>query len=101
MRVSRIIQSGFAALAVAALMLPASASACATCFGKSDSAMAQGMNAGILTLLLVIMSVLLAIAIFFAYILRRAARLNAAQLAAPADAQAQPVSQRPVSLPTS
>ena len=37
--------------------------------------MAHGMNMGVLTLLGVIMSVLIAIAVFFAYILRRAARL--------------------------
>ena len=38
--------------------------------------MAQGMNMGIITLLLVIVSVLLSIALFFVYILRRASRLN-------------------------
>jgi F0F1-type ATP synthase assembly protein I len=37
--------------------------------------MAQGMNMGIVTLLFVIVSVLLGIAAFFFYILRRAAQL--------------------------
>lgn len=61
--------------------LPGQAWACAACFGKSDSAMAQGMNMGIFTLLLVICSVLVGIATFFAYILRRAARLESANSA--------------------
>ena len=59
-------------------LLPATVSACASCFGKSDSPMAKGMNAGIFALLVVITSVLLTVAIFFAYILRRAARLREA-----------------------
>ncbi|MGH8246595.1 MAG: hypothetical protein ACREUU_09195, partial [Gammaproteobacteria bacterium] len=75
---SPILRFGFAGLAGLAALLPASASACAACFGQSDSPMAKGMNAGIFTLLLVITSVLLGVAIFFAYILRRAARLSAA-----------------------
>ncbi len=51
--------------------------ACAACFGQSDAPMAQGMNMGIFTLLLVVLSVLLGIAAFFFYLLRRAARLAA------------------------
>jgi hypothetical protein len=49
--------------------------ACATCFGVSDSKLAQGMNWGILSLLVVVGSVLLGIAVFFAFIIRRGARL--------------------------
>ena len=64
---------GACALALGAV--PRSAEACAACFGRSDSPMAQGMNMGIFSLLIVIVSVLLGIAIFFVYILRRAARL--------------------------
>jgi hypothetical protein len=56
--------------------LPKAAHACATCFGQSDEPMARGMNMGIFTLLIVIMSVLMGIAGFFVYILRRAARLE-------------------------
>lgn len=86
----RSFQRFFASAAVAVLtLLPAAASACATCFGKSDGPMAKGMNAGIFALLLVIMSVLFAIAVFFFYILRRAARMAAT---GPAD-NAQPLSQ--------
>ena len=85
-------------LAAALPLLPASASACASCFGQSDSPMAKGMNAGIFTLLVVITSVLLTVAIFFAYILRRAARLREAatrdvEPLAPLAPGAQPASQ--------
>jgi hypothetical protein len=50
------------------------ARACATCFGASDSAMAQGMNAGILSLLGVIGSVLLGVAAFAVFLAVRSAR---------------------------
>jgi hypothetical protein len=61
-------------LAVSVLLVgTVDASACAACFGKSDSKLAEGMNAGILALLFVIGSVLVAIAAFFVFIIRRAA----------------------------
>ena len=47
--------------------------ACAACFGRSDSAMAVGMNWGILSLLVVIATMLGLIASFFVFIARRAA----------------------------
>jgi len=47
--------------------------ACAMCFGKNDSNMAQGMNAGIFALLFVIVAVLGGVAGFFIYLARRAA----------------------------
>ena len=96
---SRLIRCAMIVLAAAVSLLPATASACAACFGKSDSPMAKGMNAGIFALLLVITSVLLGVAIFFAFILRRAARLNAmaaekeAGVVAPLPSSEQPVSQ--------
>lgn len=52
--------------------------ACAACFGKSDSALAHGMNAGILTLLAVIGTLLLCVASFFVFVVRRTARLESA-----------------------
>jgi heme/copper-type cytochrome/quinol oxidase subunit 2 len=82
---SPIIRFGFSSLAGLVALLPVSASACASCFGQSDSPMAKGMNAGIFALLLVITSVLLGVAIFFAYILRRAARLSEAAAAPEAE----------------
>ena len=51
--------------------LPATTSACATCFGRSDSAMAEGMNIGIMVLLAFILSVLSAIAGFIFFLARR------------------------------
>ena len=64
-------------MTVALLMAGAtSAQACATCFGKSDSKLAEGMNWGIFTLLLVVMSVLGGISAFFIYIARRAAQVG-------------------------
>lgn len=55
---------------------PARLEACATCFGRSDSPLAQGMNMGILVLLGVVLSVLAACVGFFVHVARRAARLS-------------------------
>lgn len=49
---------------------------CAACFGRSDSPMAYGMNAGIMTLLAVILSMLALIATFFVFIVRRAGQMD-------------------------
>jgi hypothetical protein len=64
---------------VAAWISP-KALACATCFGKSDSPLAAGMNMGILTLLGFILSLLAVIAGFFVYLARRAAKTAALAL---------------------
>ena len=60
--------------------------ACAACYGKSDAPMAQGMNWGIFTLMGIIGLVLVGVAGFFVFILRRAAALAAAASSAPAPA---------------
>ena len=49
--------------------------ACATCYGQSDSKLAEGMNWGILTLMVVVYGVLMGIAGFFGYIIYRSKRL--------------------------
>lgn len=54
--------------------------ACAACFGKSDSPMAKGMNAGIFTLLAVIAAVLFASATFFVFLARRASQAARAEM---------------------
>jgi hypothetical protein len=54
---------------------PANVLACAACYGQSDSAMAQGFNWGIFSLLAVIVSVLITIAGFFFFLARRSASL--------------------------
>jgi hypothetical protein len=70
----------WAALAAALLLaaLPDTARACATCFGKSDDAMARGMNAGIFALLFVVVCVLAAFAAFALFLVRRSAALERA-----------------------
>lgn len=67
--------------AIAALLLVGSMDtwACAACFGKSDSAMAQGMNMGILTLMAVIGLVLAGLVSFFVYVAKRTAAHEARQ----------------------
>ena len=55
------------------LAAPAVVHACATCFGRSDSELAQGMNMGIVVLLGFILTVLTAIAAFIVHLARRSA----------------------------
>lgn len=50
---------------------PSSLFACAACYGKSDSALATGMNWGIFTLLGVVLTVLTCVAVFFVHIVRK------------------------------
>ncbi|WCJ58663.1 hypothetical protein NXS98_13175 [Fontisphaera persica] len=52
---------------------PQTAAACATCFGKSDSKLAEGLNMGIFALLGLVLLVLGWLAGFFIYLSRRAA----------------------------
>jgi hypothetical protein len=76
---------GFVGASVAALVLcaPQSVLACATCYGASDSPMAQGMNWGIATLLVVILSVLGGVVGFFVHVGFKSAALNRRQPAQP------------------
>ena len=69
---------GLPALVGIAGTLPAQA--CATCFGASDSPMAQGMNLGILSLLGVIGFVLMGVVAFFGYLAWRVSRHGASHL---------------------
>ena len=87
------------ALTLLPWLAPSTAQACAACFGQSDSPMAKGMNAGIFALLAVITSVLFIIALFFAYILRRAAKLRQQEVRRPATAPSAP-GVPPLSQPT-
>ena len=64
-------------LVFAWLASPSSLLACAACFGKSDSNMARSLNAGIFSLLAVVVAVLVGMASFFVFLSRRAATLNA------------------------
>ena len=84
-RVRRILIAG---LALGSAALPQTASACAACFGKSDSKMAQGMNMGIFSLLAVVVFMQAAVgAFFFVFLKKRAAKI-AAQRAASVEREA-------------
>lgn len=73
-----------AAAAVAGWMAaPNSALACAACFGRSDSKLAEGMNWGIFSLLGVVVFVLGGVAAFFVYLAKRAAASARGESAAP------------------
>lgn len=63
----------FAAAALGLVLHAPSVFACAACFGKSDSPLAQAMNWGIFSLLAVVVTVLGGIASFFIFLARRAA----------------------------
>ena len=65
------------------ILAPNSLLACAACYGKSDSPLAQGMNWGIASLLGTILLVLGGIACFFVSLARRSAALSRAAAAAP------------------
>lgn len=56
------------------LAAPRSAWACAACSGRSDDAVAQGLNAAVFTLLAVLVVVLGTIVGSLAYLMRRAAK---------------------------
>jgi hypothetical protein len=77
-RITKILLAGcIASLALAA----PSALACAACYGKSDSALAQGMNWGIFSLLAIVVCVLGTIAGFFIFLAKKSAAVSAAQAA--------------------
>jgi hypothetical protein len=54
------------------VVMPHSASACAVCFGNSDSPWAKALNWGILVLLFVVLTVLGGIVAFFMHMAKRA-----------------------------
>jgi heme/copper-type cytochrome/quinol oxidase subunit 2 len=58
-------------VAGAVALAPSSLLACAACYGRSDSALAEGMNWGIFTLLGVVLTVLTCILVFFVHIVRK------------------------------
>lgn len=75
-----------AAAALAALA-PSPLFACAACYGKSDSPLASGMNAGIFTLLGVVLTVLTCFALFFVHVIRGNGKTPDADSTPPAPAQ--------------
>ena len=69
----RSIKSIPASLGIVLGLHPGSLWACAACYGQSDSPMANGMNWGIFSLLVVVVGVLGSIAAFFVFLARRTA----------------------------
>jgi hypothetical protein len=76
------IRSCVLPVAVAAALWPQTAKACAVCYGKSDSALAQGMNMGILSLLVVVVLMWAGFASFFIYLARKSAATSVKNQAA-------------------
>jgi len=72
--VNRLI-STYLTAAVLLLTLRLPTYACSACYGESDSPMAQGMNAGIIALLVIVGGVLGGVAAFFIYLVRRNRRM--------------------------
>jgi len=62
-----------------ALMVAQPLSACSACFGKTDEALAQGMNAGIYVMLVFVAAAWVFFGSFFVFIARRSKRVNAEQ----------------------
>lgn len=54
-----------------------SLNACTACFGKTDEALAQGMNAGIYVMLIFVVAAWVLFGSFFVFIARRSQRVNA------------------------
>jgi hypothetical protein len=67
------IKSVLVLLIASLAMLPDTVRACAACYGQSDSPLASGVTWGILSLLVVVMSVLGSIVSFFVYINKKSA----------------------------
>lgn len=77
----RALKTLLCVLVVAALSQPGHLLACAACYGKSDGPLAQGMNWGIFSLLVVVVGVLGSIGGFFIYLARKSAAVSAAAAA--------------------
>jgi hypothetical protein len=77
MSVEKLMRALLFSSAVSAALIPQPLRACAACFGQSDSPLAQGMNMGIASLLVVVLFVLGGIAAFFISLVRRSAKLAA------------------------
>jgi hypothetical protein len=75
-RITKILLAGW--IAGVALAAPP-AFACAACYGKSDSLLAEGMNWGIFSLLAIVVCVLGGIAGFFVFLAKKSAAVSAAQ----------------------
>lgn len=73
----RLLNKSIGLLVLGLMFAPRAVEACAVCFGNSDSKLTQGMLAGVLVLLLVVVSVLGGFVALFIYLARRAAAVAA------------------------
>ena len=73
MMAAKFIRLFLLLLAGGLVSLPETAAACSACFGKSDSAMARGMNMGVIALLVVVLFVLSGFFAFMIYLIKRSA----------------------------
>ena len=71
------LHSGISSFLAAALLTMPSLNACTACFGKTDEALAQGMNAGIYVMLVFVVAAWVLFGSFFVFIARRSKRVNA------------------------
>ena len=78
MKLSLLKTSLAASVSIWALT-PKAALACAACFGQSNDRLAQGMNWGIMSLLVMIVGVLGGIASFFVYIAKKSSAVSSAE----------------------
>ena len=78
-----VLKKSIALSAFALLFVPRAAQACSVCFGGSDSQLSRGMLAGVLVLLLVILSVLGGLVALFVHLARRAAATAALENQSP------------------
>lgn len=72
----RLLHKVIGLLVLALLLAPDTARACSVCFGNSDSKLTQGMLAGVLVLLFVVVAVLGGFVALFIYLARRAAAVE-------------------------
>ncbi|MEZ6148938.1 MAG: hypothetical protein R3C09_02345 [Pirellulaceae bacterium] len=72
---TRLIKNKILWIAISGVLaVPQSAWGCAACAGRSDDVMAQGLNAAVLTMMAVLLTVLGSLLGFMAYLIRRAAK---------------------------
>jgi hypothetical protein len=78
---------GLALLLIFAALAPGQVFACAACYGRTDDAMAVGMNWAILTLGVIVTTVLGAFLTFLIYVIRKSEAVEAARVQAAAAAK--------------
>jgi len=72
----QLLKAILAVLAAAMAAAPSPLLACAACTGQTDSSLAVGMNWGIVTLLVFVLTVLSCFAVFFVHLARRSPTEN-------------------------